>query len=132
MTAGALSINRYSMVSPVLSADTKKKIKILGRSADPVAALASMVAPDQIPEWLGGTSTAGTFTLLFGDLVRWYQGKILCGGGPLFTQVERLEARRRRLGAEQGRECASVMWPAVMRSCDHVSSGALYSCRGVL
>jgi dipeptidyl-peptidase-3 len=25
-----------------------------------------------------------------------------------------------------------VMWPAVMRSCDHVSSGALYSCRGVL
>lgn len=47
----------YKLVSPLLSTDTKKKIKILGHGADHIAAIEKEGVPrDQIPQFLGGDS----------------------------------------------------------------------------
>jgi len=46
----------YNLVTPFLAADTKMKVVICGKRDDHLAALSKLVEPDQIPEFLGGTS----------------------------------------------------------------------------
>lgn len=46
----------YKMVSPMLSADTRRKVQILGKGSDPLASLTPHIELDQIPEFLGGGS----------------------------------------------------------------------------
>jgi hypothetical protein len=47
----------WKVVSPMLSADTRKKVQILGKGADHLAAMEKAGVPlEQIPTWLGGSS----------------------------------------------------------------------------
>ena len=44
----------YKLVSPFLAADTKRKVRILGKGDDHLAALQQYVAFEEIPDFLGG------------------------------------------------------------------------------
>eukprot|EP00592_Proboscia_alata_P007998 CAMPEP_0194354346 /NCGR_PEP_ID=MMETSP0174-20130528/2522_1 /TAXON_ID=216777 /ORGANISM="Proboscia alata, Strain PI-D3" /LENGTH=404 /DNA_ID=CAMNT_0039123267 /DNA_START=79 /DNA_END=1293 /DNA_ORIENTATION=+ len=46
----------YKLVSPVLDANTRDKIQILGGSADHMAKISEFVDPAEVPDWLGGTA----------------------------------------------------------------------------
>ena len=44
----------YKMVEPFLAADTKKKVRVCGKSEDSAAALSTLVPKANIPSWMGG------------------------------------------------------------------------------
>ena len=47
---------RYKLISPTLAEGTRSRVQIFGANDDHMSAITQDINPDQIPDWLGGTS----------------------------------------------------------------------------